>query len=413
MFQTIRRRLLLSYLLTLGIVLAGFATAVRLMFVHNVSQQLHEKLIALGQGAASGLELKNGQVSLESDFPVQALQTQNQALEWFDLQGKTLGHQGRYVLTLPFVGQDATQIQAGRPRLQAVTLPVVESDGGRLLGYVRASQSLQEFDAAVRYLDWGMAGGIGISLVLSSVGGFLLTRQAMQPIEKSFAQLQQFTADASHELRSPLMAIQANAQVALKYAEGMRQGDAEKFGAIASATQQLTHLTEDLLFLARTDILPQANSKIVNLTDLLTHLIQLYQPQAIAQSIALQLNIIEAQYAVGDAAQLRRLFTNLLDNALRHTPAGGQVSVSSQLAESQLWIAVRDTGIGIAPDHVEKVFDRFWQADVSRSANVGGCGLGLAIVRAIAQAHGGIITVSSQVGQGSCFTVRLPAAWPT
>jgi two-component system, OmpR family, manganese sensing sensor histidine kinase len=413
MFQTIRRRLLLSYLLALGTVLAGFAIAVRLMFVHSLNQQLHEKLIALGQGAASSLELKNGRVSLESDFPVQSLQARDQALEWFDLQGKVLGHQGRYAPTALFAGPDAIQIQAGKPRIQSVTLPVMDSDSGQLLGYVRVSQSLAEFDAALRHLDWGMTGGIGIALVLSSVGGFLLMRQAMQPIEQSFAQLQQFTADASHELRSPLMAIQANAQVALKYAEGMRPGDAEKFGAIASATRQLTHLTEDLLFLTRTDILPQTTFTKVNLTELLTQLAQLYQPQAIAQSIALQLNTIEAQYTLGDAAQLQRLFTNLLDNALRHTPAGGQVSVSSQVTESQLWIVVRDTGVGIAPDHVEKVFDRFWQADASRSAHAGSCGLGLAIVQAIAQAHGGIITVSSQLGRGSCFTVRLPATWPT
>jgi len=116
------------------------------------------------------------------------------------------------------------QIQAGNPRLQGVTLPVTNSDNKQLVGYVRASQSLEEFDEAMRYLDWGMIGGIAIALGLSGVGGILLTRQAMQPIEHSFIQLKQFTADASHELR-PLMAIASNAQVALRYPEGIRPKD--------------------------------------------------------------------------------------------------------------------------------------------------------------------------------------------
>jgi len=411
-FQTIRLRLLCSYLLVLSTVLAGFAIAVRLLFVHSLSQQLREKLIALGQGAASSMEVDHGQVSLKSDFPVQSLQVQDQALEWFDRQGTSIAHQGHYYLMMPFAGQNAIQTQAGKPRIQGVTLPVLESDSGALLGYVRASQSLEEFDEAIRYLDWGMTGGIGIALLLSSVGGFLLTRQTMKPIERSFAQLQQFTADASHELRSPLMAIQSNAQVALKYADGMRSGDAEKFAAIASATNQITQLTDDLLLLARTDMLPQRHPIELNLTALLTDIVQLYQPQATAKSIQLQITITDNLYAIGHELALRRLFTNLLDNALRYTPKGGHVSVHGRANGSQLVLMVQDTGIGIAPEQLNNVFDRFWRADPSRSVDSGGFGLGLAIAQTIAHEHGGKITVFSQLGSGSCFTVELPAASP-
>jgi two-component system, OmpR family, manganese sensing sensor histidine kinase len=104
---------------------------------------------------------------------------------------------------------------------------------------------------------------------------------------------------------------------------------------------------------------------------------------------------------------LRRLFTNLLDNALRHTTAG-EVSLHSRQSESLVWIAVQDSGVGIAAADLEKVFDRFWQADSARSSQSSHCGLGLAIAQTIAQAHGGEITVESQLGQGSCFTVQLP-----
>jgi two-component system, OmpR family, manganese sensing sensor histidine kinase len=408
MFNLIRRRLLLSYLLVLGTILAGFTIAVRFVFIHSLSKEMHEKLIVLGQGAASSLELDHGQINLKSDFPTQVLQSHRQGLEWFDLQGKSIEHQGIHYLTLPFLGQDAIQIQPGNPRIEGVTLPVMGSDRGTLLGYVRASQSLEDFDEAVRHLDWGMGGGIGIALALSGAGGFLLTRQAMQPIERSFEQLQQFTADASHELRSPLTAIQANAQVALRYPDGIRTDDAEKFKAIVESAKQMAHLTEDLLFLARTDILPQSALIPVNLTELLTNLVIFYQSQAIPKSIELQLEVKATLMTLGDAAQLSRLFMNLLDNALYHTPEGGQINIRSPLNLQHIEITVRDTGVGIAPEQLDRVFDRFWQADSSRSSPSGNCGLGLAIAKAIVQTHGGAITVSSKLGTGSCFTVRFP-----
>ncbi len=408
MFQTLRHRLLLSYLLVLASILGVFAIAVRVVFTHALSQQMTEKLVALGQGAATSLELENGHLGFQSDFPVQSLIDRDQALEWFDPQGKSVGKQGRYRLTLPFVGQETVQTQAGTPRIRGVTLPVVGSDSSRLMGYVRASQSLEEFDETLRKLDWGLGGGILIALLLSGVGGAILTRQAMQPIEQSFERLKQFTADASHELRNPLMAIETNVEVALTYPEDTRsKGDTEKFEAIASATSQMTHLTEDLLFLARTDNLPNHHREVLNLIDLLENLVQLYQPQAEKKNICFQINESKPLYLLGDAGQLNRLFTNLLINALRYTPEGGRVDIECRPVGKQIVISVKDTGIGISPEQLDRVFDRFWRAEESRAYQSGGSGLGLAIAQAIAQSHGGLIAVTSQVGGGSCFTVRF------
>ncbi|CCI03014.1 sensor histidine kinase [Microcystis aeruginosa] len=412
-FTSIRRRLLLSYLLVLTAILAGFAVAVRFLFFHSLNQELIARLTTLAQGASTSVEGGNRQLIFNPDFPTQSLLVRDQALEWFDSQGRSQLRQGRYTMNLPFVGQGAIQIQIGNPRIQGITLPIIDSDTGQLIGYVRASQSLQEFDEAMRHLDWGMLGGIAIAIGLSGVGGVVLVRQAMQPIECSFTQLKQFTADASHELRSPLMAISSNAQVALRYPDGIRPSDAEKFRLIVSTVKQLTRLTEDLLLLARTDTQPLDHYQPVRLDHLLADVVQLYQPQATAKAITLQYTTTDALYTNGDDAQLRRLFTNLIDNALNYTPAGGSVAVQSQTLDSQLLITVEDNGIGIAPKQLHQVFERFWRAESARNYQSGGSGLGLAIVQAIIQQHQGTISVTSEPGVGSCFRVRLPAYSPT
>ncbi len=205
------------------------------------------------------------------------------------------------------------------------------------------------------------------------------------------------------------MAIKSNAAVALKYPEGLRPKDIEKFQAIASATKQMSRLTEELLLLARIDQSAKQHLEPVNLGSILVALVQQYELQAMARQIHLKSSLKESLKVLGDAAQLAQLFDNLINNALSYTLSGGVIEVQASQTEQTLVVKVHDTGIGIAPENLERVFDRFWRADQSRSHWAEGSGLGLAIAQAIAQAHNGSITVSSQLGIGSCFTVRLPA----
>lgn len=409
MFQRIRYRLLLSYLAMFASLLGIFAIAVRVAFTRSLYEQITDKLTAIGKGAAANVEFDKGHLIVESDFHPQDFVIHHQALQWFDPQGNLITQQGKTVLTLPFLPNKMVQIQTGKVPIQAVTVPIIASDNGQLVGYVRVSQSLKEFDETLEKLDLGLGGGIIITLVLSSIGGILLTRQAMQPIEESFQRLKQFTADASHELRSPLMAIKINAELPLEYPDEIGPKDTEKFQAIASATNQMTRLTEDLLLLARTDRVSTQNWNTINLASILENLIQLYKPQAEVKQINLKLQLIANLQLIGDTVQLIRLFTNLVENALYYTPSKGVVEIKSSRVGSQIFINVQDTGVGIAPEHIDKVFERFWRATQSRSYWDGGSGLGLAIAQAIAQNHGGLITVTSKLGVGSCFTVRLPA----
>ncbi len=407
MFQKIRHRLLLSYLIVFASILILFALAVRVFFNHSLTEQLTEKLTALGQGAAANAEDDEGSLKIGEDFYSKDLINRSQALQWFDSKGNLIAQQGKILLSLPLQKSQAVQFQNGKIRIQGVTIPINSTDKRGLIGYVRVSQSRAEVDETLQKLDWGLGGGIFVALVLSGIGGVWLTRQAMQPIESSFQRLKQFTADASHELRSPLMAIKSNAAVALKYSEGMRSPDMEKFQAIASATNQMTRLTEDLLFLTRTDRVPVRDWDTVNLTLLLSDLVGLYKPEAEAKQIHLKQYLIEI-YLLGDPVQLTRLFSNLLENALHYTAAGGAVEIKTSRVASSVYINVQDTGVGIAPEQIEHVFERFWRAEQSRSHWDGGAGLGLAIALAIAENHGGAIAVTSKLGVGSCFTVRLP-----
>ena len=410
MFKKIRYRLLLSYLVVFASLLGIFGIAVRVVFTRSLTQQTTDKLIAIGQGAAANAEFEKGHLTVESDFRPQDLITRHQALQWFDIQGNLIAKQGETVLTLPLLPSKMVQVQTDKVPIQGVTIPIIGSDNGQLVGYIRVSQSLEEFEETLEKLDWGLGGAIIITLVLSGVAGILLTRQAMQPIEESFQRLKQFTADASHELRSPLMAIKINADLALEYPEEIGPKDVEKFQAIASATNQMTRLTEDLLLLARTDKVLNRNWETLNLTSILKNLVQLYKSQAQAKQIKLISQLLENLYLMGDSVQLTRLFTNLIENALYYTPSSGVVEIKTSRVGSQLYVNVQDTGVGIAPEDIDKVFERFWRADQSRSYWGGGSGLGLAIAQAIAQNHGGLITVTSQLGVGSCFTVRLPAS---
>ncbi|MEA5532955.1 ATP-binding protein [Crocosphaera sp. XPORK-15E] len=408
MFKNIRHRLLLSYLLILALILGIFSLGIRLIFAYNLRQQLIEKLTALGQGAAANTEWEHNQLKIDDDFKLRELLNNQQSLQWFDVKGNSILKQGEFISSLPLSPDDLVQIKPGNPNIQSITLPIIDSDISQLIGYVRVSQSLEELEETLTKLDWGLGISIIVALSISGIGGILLTNQAMKPIEESFQRLKQFTADASHELRNPLMVIDSNVAVSLKYSEGMRKTDQESFEAIASATEQMINLTEDLLILARSDQINLIKKETVNLVIILEKLVKLYQPKIEAKKLNFKLKLSETIWMSGDSLKLERLFSNLIDNAIYYTSESGVIEIQGKQKKSSIEIQIKDTGIGISAENLERIFERFWRADTSRSYWNGGSGLGLAIVKAIVKHHGGTITVTSQLGIGSCFTISLP-----
>lgn len=419
MFSALRQRLLLSYLLAMTAILAVSGTAVYIFFSRSLEQQLNQRLLTLAQAAVPSLEAvtTGGLQSLEQKLPWRQLfYNRHQSLEWFDAEGKLLAREGTTFSGLPL--EPNTQIIRQANQVRTITIPISANNPGqqtlRVEGYIRASESTHRLEEICRQLGWGLSLGGIVALSLGSLGGMWLIQQALEPVERSFQRLKQFTADASHELRSPLTAISAATEVIQSHPERIHPLDVKKIAAIASATNQLTQLSEDLLFLARTDatVVPPKHEQqcSIPVEEVLQDLVDLLEPQAQAQGIALKTQLLAGVSVQGEAAQLKRLFANLLDNALKYTRTGGSVVISMVKSQRFVVIRVEDTGIGIAPENLPLIFQRFWRSDRARSRQIEGAGLGLAIAQAIVQRHLGKIQVTSKVGVGSSFQVYLPLA---
>ena len=235
--------------------------------------------------------------------------------------------------------------------------------------------------------------------------------QLLERVQHAMARERQFTSDASHELRTPLTILKGEISVALGRPRTAAEYS-ETLAHLESTVDDMTQLVEDLLTLTRAaankENIGQAR---VNLSELLRQVCERMSVLASAKGVRLNAPTETAGViALGDRLKLQRVLTNLIDNALRYTPKGGRVDVSIRRKETEALIDVRDTGRGIRPEHLPRLFQRFYRADSDRGRDSGGSGLGLAIAQTIVQAHGGKISVESQPGKGSCFTVSLPLA---
>ena len=307
--------------------------------------------------------------------------------------------------------------------------------------------SSRSTEADLAQFDRRVAAGGAVFFLLAVAGGLLLSRQALRPVAASIAtaqrlkpqelsarlprsgaddeldrlaatindlldrlaadhaQIIRFTADASHELRSPLGAMRTAVEVALQQ---LRSADEyrEVLASLGEQCERLTALVNKLLLLARADAgQAEVCFAAVDLPALVEEVAELYQPLAEDRGLQIALQAETDIEIEGDAGWLRQLASNLIDNAIKFSEPGGCVSLRLKAVGEDVRFVVSDAGIGIAPDRLLHVFERFYQADAARSA--GGHGLGLSICRWIAETHGGTIEAESQLGKGTTVTVRL------
>jgi two-component system OmpR family sensor kinase len=229
----------------------------------------------------------------------------------------------------------------------------------------------------------------------------------MERLQDVFRIQQRFVADISHELRTPLTGIIGNVELMRRYG-----ADEDSLNAIHTDTARMSRLVHDLLMLARADsggtpIHPMkmdADAALSAAVKSATH-------AAEQKGLSLVLGHIEPLSIMGDPQQIKQLLDNVIDNAIKFTPTGGQITLTMQRVDQSARIEVTDTGVGIAAEHQQRVFDRFYQVDTARAQDgSGGFGLGLSVARWIAEAHHGSIEVRSQPGTGTTFTIHIPLA---
>ena len=226
-------------------------------------------------------------------------------------------------------------------------------------------------------------------------------------LEKAFEREKQFTSDASHELRTPTSVIISQCEYALERAKTLDEAR-EALHAILNQAEKMAVMISQLLMLARAD---KAHGKMqfetVNLSDLAMMVVEQQQENASMRHIQLETHIEPDVEMQGDETMLMRVWINLIENGVKYGREGGWLQITLQKKQGLIIGCVQDNGIGIAPENLEKVWERFWQADSARSAS--GAGLGLSMVKWIVQAHGGNIQVESVLGQGSAFTFSFHA----
>jgi signal transduction histidine kinase len=286
-----------------------------------------------------------------------------------------------------------------------------------LIGWFLAAKAMEPVDEMTR-----AAHAIGVTSDLSAripeppqrdeIGRLALTfNEMLGRLQQAFATQRHFLADASHELRSPLTAIRANVETLRRGGQTDPGERDETLRIVEREVDRMGRLVDDLLSLARADAGQQEPVRVRLSLDSL--LLEVYhQQRPLAGRVRLTLGEFEPVEIDGEPDRLKQLLINLVDNALRHTPPGGAVTLDLLHGDRAATIRVRDTGAGIPPEHLPHIYERFYRIDSARSRVAGGTGLGLAISREIVVAHGGTIDVESTVGQGTTFTVTLPAPNP-
>ncbi|RIE01231.1 sensor histidine kinase [Cohnella faecalis] len=278
---------------------------------------------------------------------------------------------------------------------------------------LKTVQIITEISAEVYYLNrllWSVGIGIGVGALLSIIAGYALARRALIPIQKAWDKQQQFIADASHELRSPLSVVQGQTQLLLRHPDHTIEEESVPISAILKETKRMSNMVSGLLLLARGDSHEEVIiCKPVRVDGIIKEIAQNMEPIMDYKQLRLQLHVEGTEFLINGAEdRLIQLFMILMDNAIKFTPEHGQIDLECVRQGKSVVVTVKDNGAGISERDLPLVFDRFYKGDSARDRGDHGAGLGLSIARWIVDQHQGSVHISSEVGHGTSVTIRFP-----
>jgi two-component system, OmpR family, sensor kinase len=463
--MSIRTRLTLWYtgLLAISLLVIGVLiyTLVGRILVTNLDERLiaqAKDVIALIQSENDPLQVMlSGRAQLPpidvygSQYFIQIVQLDGRAVQLSEnLRGQRLPVPLEFVRDIVPGEPRRLTLETSGTRLRVVSLPIPL--GNQIIGIIEVAANMASTSDALDVIRRALLFSSLLALLLAAVGGSILARAALGPIkaitetaqqitgtedlsqripvampgdelgqltetindmlgrlDEAFSAQQRLVADVSHELRTPLTTIQGNLDLLRRGAADDPTMRGEALAAIEDQTARMRRLVADLLLLAQADAGLKLHRQPVELDTLLLDIYRQAQVMARNTGVTVRLGAEDQAIVEGDADRLRQLLLNLTDNAIKYTPVGGEVTLTLQRDDGWVAIGVEDTGVGIAPEDLPHIFERFYRADRSRT-RPGGSGLGLSIAHWIAQAHGGELTVTSEPGRGSTFTLHLPQA---
>jgi heavy metal sensor kinase len=452
---TVRVRLTLWYVALLAVILVGFSAFLYASLSRSLRGELDRWLAERELHIADNLDMRNGRIDLgdaAGELGADAVVAAYNPAGAQVIGGGTARSRASLGPTLAALSRGESgylTLEADGEEWRVLTAPWTER--GVRLGVIQVARSAHDLHGALRQLVLLMLLAIPLTLLVAVAGGLFLAGRTLDPIdritraaarigaedlsrrlglrgrdelgrlaatfdamldrlERAFQRQRQFTADASHELRTPLALMTSQIEVAL----GRPRPAAEYRRVLESVHQdarRMSQLVAQLLTLARAD----AGEEILvreplDLADLAVDLVAAMEPLADARGVRLRTGSVVSALVAGDQTRLTQLLVNLVDNAVKYTPSGGQVVVSAAPEPDTAVVRVEDTGVGIAPEHLPHIFERFYRTDKARGREDGAAGLGLAISQWIVHAHGGDIAVASEPGRGTTVTVRLPLA---
>jgi signal transduction histidine kinase len=416
----LRLRLTAWYVGTYAVILIALGTGLFFVVAHQIGRELDDRLAMATGALIEAISIRQDAAAASGSGAAAApsqLRVPGVSLYIFDSLARPILPDSASIMVRGIVreglmtGATTLQVASGKESELRAHLSRFRSPDRRLLIAVAAAD-LEDLEDRYSLLITQFVVAACIALAAMTIGGAVLARKSAKPVEAAVEHMRRFMADAGHELRTPVTVLRTEAEVALERGRDPVQ-DSLAFTRIAGEAAHLASVVEDLFTLARAESaqLPVERSAIF-LDDIVSDAVASVGSGAAQKGVVLSLDEYQEAAMLGSATLLRRLIVILLDNAIKYTPAGGRVTVSVRTERSRVLVDVADTGVGIAPEAVSRVFDRFYRSDDGRSA-APGAGLGLSIARWIAEAHGGTLTLRSHLGAGTRLRLDLPAEMPT